>query len=205
MAEARVVAIVLAAGRSRRMGQAKLLLPWGERTVLGQTLANLRAAPVGDVLVVTGHRAAAIAAVTRDHGGRVVFNPDWASGGRLSSLQAGLRALPRHTGAVLVALADQPMVGPEVHRALIAAWRAGGPAIFAPTHRGRRGNPVLFDRTHVAALLALPAGARPRDLLERRPEAVRLVEVGNEAVLADLDRPEDYRRWTGREARPDAS
>ena len=77
---------------------------------------------------------------------------------------------------------------------MLAAYRQGPAGIVAPIYQGRRGNPVLFDRRHFAGLLALPAGAAPRDLLQKHPADMQLVAVDSDAILADIDRPEDYER-----------
>jgi molybdenum cofactor cytidylyltransferase len=191
----RVTAVVLAAGEAKRMGQTKQLLPWGETTVLGQTLANLSASLVHDVVVVTGHERQAVARIAVGYGAAVVHNPAYASGEMLSSLQAAVRFLPARCSAVLVVLADQPMLAPETINSLLAAYWQGRGTLVAPTHDGRRGNPVLIDRAHFAELLALPPGAAPRALLKSRPESLYLTSADDPAVLRDLDRPEDYKRW----------
>jgi molybdenum cofactor cytidylyltransferase len=191
----RVTAVVLAAGESRRMGRQKLLLPWGETTVLGQVLANVRASEIHDILLVSGHEAAAVEAVARAQGVAAVWNEAYAAGEMLSSLQTAVRHLPPEIEAVLVVLGDQPMVGTAVVNQLLHAyWGMAGP-IVAPVYQGQRGNPVLIDRRYFPELLALPLGAAPRDLLRRHADAIHLVEVSEESVLLDLDRPEAYERW----------
>jgi len=201
----RVTAAVLAAGEGRRMGASKLLLPWGEATVLDRTLAQLERSSVTDILVVTGHDAEAVAVVARAHGARTIHNPDYASGGMLSSLRLAVGCLAPEVEGVLVALADQPMVETATIDALVSAFRSTGAGFVAPVHAGRRGNPVLIARRHFAALAALPAGAAPRALLARHPEDLRLVAVESEAVLCDIDRPEDYRRWRPADTRSSTS
>ncbi|MGH2537152.1 MAG: selenium cofactor biosynthesis protein YqeC [Candidatus Promineifilaceae bacterium] len=191
----RLTAVVLAAGQSRRMGATKQLLPWGATTVLGQTLRNLAAAGLTDVLVVSGHQADKVESEARAAGARTLFNPNYAAGEMLSSLQAALRALPVATAAVLVAHADQPMLAPDTLERLLTAFRQGTGELIAPTFKGQRGNPVLFGRAFFAELLALPAGGAPRDVVRRHATELALVEVDDEAVLHDLDRPDEYARW----------
>jgi molybdenum cofactor cytidylyltransferase len=194
----RVTAVLLAAGESKRMGQTKQLLPWGQTTVLGQSLATLSSSLLHDVMVVSGHEAQAVAQIAAAAGARTVHNPDFAAGGMLSSLQTAIRALPADRAAILVALADQPMLAPATIDALVAAYWRGGGRLVAPLHQGRRGNPVLIDRRHFPDLLALPPGEAPRALLQRQPEALHLVAVDDPAVLRDLDEPGDYQRWRPR-------
>ena len=200
----RVTAVVLAAGESRRMGRNKMLLPWGESTVLGRTLDNVRASVVSDVIVVTGHEREEVEAVVALAGRtqigddattavsiQVVHNSDYAKG-MLASVQAAVCALPPATEAILVVLGDQPMVEPQTIDRLLAAYAASPAGLVAPYVGERRGNPVLIDRRYFAELLALPPEAAPRALLGRHADDVLAVAVDSEAVLHDLDRPEEY-------------
>jgi molybdenum cofactor cytidylyltransferase len=93
-----IPAIGLAAGLSRRMGRFKLTLPWGASTVIGQVVATLNAAGVTEIVAVTGHRADEVAAALAGTGAKLVFNPDYATGEMLSSIQAGLRAVVSASG-----------------------------------------------------------------------------------------------------------
>ncbi len=188
----RVIAVILAAGESTRMGQPKLLLPWGETTVLGHTIHNLQQSAVFDILVITGANTKAVARVAHAAGVATLFNPDYASGEMLSSLQAALRHLPAHIDAVLVMLADQPLVESFTIDQLLTAFWQGRGEIIAPQFGARRGNPVLIGRRHFDELLSLPPGAAPRDLLKRHP--VYLLPVESESVLLDIDDPQDYDR-----------
>jgi molybdenum cofactor cytidylyltransferase len=194
----RVTAVVLAAGEGRRMGQSKQLLPWGGTTVLGRTLENLRASTVHDIVVVSGHKADAVKAIAGEQGLATVYNRDYAVGEMLSSLQVAVRQLAANRSAALVTLADQPMVRPGVIDLILDAYRKGKGDLLAPFYRGRRGNPVLIGRRYFAELLALPPGAAPRDLLQRHPDDLVMVEVDTDSVLRDLDRPEEYERWRPR-------
>lgn len=189
-----VAAVVLAAGQSRRMGRPKLLLPWGDTTVLGETLRQTCAARARPIVVVTGHSAEAVAAIAQAAGCQSVYNPDHAAGEMLSSLQVGLRALPPETRGALVILADQPLVTDAILNSLIEAFEQGRGAIIAPIFDGQMGNPVLIGQQFWPELLAAPIGSRPRAVLTAHPEAVCYLPAASEAVLCDLDDPETYRR-----------
>ncbi len=191
-----VTAVVLAAGQAKRMGQTKQLLPWRETTVLGQTLRNVKGTAVHDILVVTGHEANQVAAIAQAEGVETVHNPQFETGEMLSSLQTAVRALPEWVTAVLVMLADQPMVEPETINALLIAYWQGQGELIAPEFGGKRGNPVLIGRRYFADLLALPPGSAPRALLRRYADDLRLVAAGSNSVLQDLDNPKDYERLT---------
>ena len=189
----RVTAVILAAGQSLRMGYSKQQLPWGKTTVLGQTIRNLHKSDVHDSLVVTGHRAGQIKAIAAAESVPTVNNPRYAEGEMLSSLQTAVAQLPQSTAAVLVMLADQPMVEPQTINSILQAYWQGWGDIIAPTYNGQQGNPVLIDRRYFKELLALPAGAAPRDLLKRHE--VFNVPVQSKSVLQDIDEPEDYKRY----------
>jgi molybdenum cofactor cytidylyltransferase len=191
----RVTAILLAAGEAKRMGQTKQLLPWGDTTVLGQTLRNVQGSAVHDILVVSGHRAEAVEAIAKAAGVQVIHNRRYAAGEMLSSLQTAVRALPATISAVLVMLADQPMVEPATIDHLLKAYWQGRGELIAPVYEGQRGNPVLISRSYFAELLALPPGAAPRDLLKAHQAELYLVPVASDTILRDLDRPEEYERW----------
>jgi len=191
----RVTAVVLAAGESARMGQNKQLLPWGDTTILGQVLANLQASAVNEIVVVTGHEQQRVARVAAEAGARAVYNPDHKAGEMLSSLQVAVEQLPLNREAVLVMLADQPMVGPESINCLLEEYWQGGGELIAPTYQGRRGNPVLIGRHYFAELLALPRGEAPRTLLRAHDGAVNLVPVDSPGILHDMDTPGQYERW----------
>lgn len=191
--ETDVVAVVLAAGSANRMGRAKQLLPWGRRTILEQTLQNVRRSRIKHIVVVTGYRAQEVAALARRAGATVLHNENYQEGEMLSSLQVAVARLPSGCQGVLVMLADQPLVEPQTIDRLLSAFRQGRGQIIAPSFEGRRGNPVLIGRPYFEELLALPVGAAPRDLLRRHPDALHLVPVESDSVLVDIDRPADYK------------
>ncbi len=189
-----ITAIILAAGQGRRFGQTKQLMPWGETTILGATLAQIQQSQVDDILVVTGHDAAAVTLIASAHHLPTIHNPHYEAGEILSSLKTGIQTLPATVAAALVILADQPFIPPTVIDQLITHFKAGNGQLIAPTYHGQRGNPVLIGRPFFAELLALPPQAAPRTLLQRHPNKLVLVAVDSEAILLDIDRVEEYER-----------
>ena len=185
---ATVAGILLAAGEGSRLGRPKALVELGGQTLAERGIALLRAGGADPVLVVTG------AAAVEIDGARAVHNPDWRSG-MGSSLAAGLRALDETgPGAAVIALADQPLVGAEAVRRLIAAYQAGA-SVAVAAYAGKPRNPVLIAREHWAAVTELAAGdtgARP--FLRAHPELVTLVECGDTGSPDDVDTPEDLAR-----------
>jgi molybdenum cofactor cytidylyltransferase len=186
-----VAAVVLAAGRSTRMGTAnKLLADIGGvpmvRLVVQAALAS-RARPV---LVVTGHQAGAVAAALSGLEGMLVTNPDFATG-LASSLKAGVRALPGDCDGALVLLGDMPRIAPEHLDRLIEAFESEkGAAIVVPVHGGRQGNPVLWPAKHFPELLQLEGDAGAKRLLTAHAREVREVDLGTDAIFVDVDTPD---------------
>jgi molybdenum cofactor cytidylyltransferase len=183
----RVAALVLAAGLSSRMGENKLLLDFDGQPVLAATLEAVRKSSVAQVVVVTGRDAEAIAAVAQPL--QCVENPDHALG-MASSIRVGMAALADVDG-VVICLGDMPLVSPRTIDALIAALDpAGGMTIVVPTHQGRRGNPVLWGRTHFARLQALTGDAGARQVLAELHAETLEIAVDDPGILADADTPD---------------
>ena len=193
-----VAAIVLAAGRSVRMGgdTPKQMLPWKGTTVIHRIVDTLVrcSALVRPPLVVTGHQAEKVRSALSGTGAQIVHNPNYEAGEMLSSLQAAIRALDDSVSGCLVVLGDQPWLELDLVEKLMDAYAAGPAGIIAPAFRGRRGHPVIVDRRHWPALLALDSGLAPRHLLQRHLTDTCLVPVGTDSVLRDMDTLDEYRR-----------
>ena len=190
-------AIILAAGMSSRMVENKLLLPWTDgQPIVRHVVQKYLDSTVDPIIVVTGRDQALVAASLADLPVTCVHNPDFASGEMLSSLKAGLRALPAELPAVFIQPADMPCVPSGVVSQLANAHAPG--FNLAPVFQGRRGHPVLLDGRFFAAMLELPADGRPRDLVEGARDQLRLVEVEDAGVLLDVDTREAYERALGR-------
>lgn len=184
--------MVLAAGLSRRMGNPKINLPWGDVTILGQVVRTLAEAGVDDIVIVTG--GTPVEGTDRWLGlpFRLVHNPDYASGEMLSSLRAGLGALPGETEAVLIALGDMPAVPVEAIRSVLEAWRSSHASLVVPSYQMRRGHPWLVTPQLWPALLSLQSPATLRTFLNQHQAAIQYVNVDSPGILLDLDTPADY-------------
>jgi molybdenum cofactor cytidylyltransferase len=191
-----VGAILLAAGTSSRMGQAKQLLPLGSSTVLAQTLEHARAAGVAEVVLVLGSSADSIRhqlPQTLLDGVKVVVNHSYEQG-MASSLRSGLSALDPQTAAALILLGDQPFTLPQTLHRILQAYRDSGAQIVIPTHQGTRGNPVLLDRSLFSEAMALEGDVGCRAIFKNHLGGIVNVEVEDIGVLLDLDNREDYER-----------
>jgi molybdenum cofactor cytidylyltransferase len=210
----RIAAVVLAAGRSTRMGAAnKLLAEIGGQTMVRRVLDQVLASQAADVVVVTGHERAQIEAalqdMVQDIAGegrcRLVHNPDFAAG-LSTSLHRGLAALSKDIEGALVCLGDMPEVTAGVIDRLIAAFDPlEGRAICLPTWAGKRGNPVLLARRYFAEVQAISGDVGARALIGEYPEAVSEVAMDDLAsgfgVLEDVDTPEDLSARSSGDAR----
>lgn len=186
-----IAALILAAGQSRRMGQPKMSLPWGETTVLEKVIATFKAADVNDILVVTGGDRERVEALVRDSA-RTIFNPDYAEAEMLSSVQVGLAEMKPDTEATLIGLGDQPQVQERSVRAVLDGFRKSGASLIVPSYRMRRGHPWLVTRPHWDEILRMRSPASLRKFLNQHADEIHYVEIGNSSILQDLDTPEDY-------------
>ncbi len=185
-----IAAIVLAAGRSSRMGtQNKLVQDFGGKPMVRQVAESALESGASPVVVVCGHDEAAIRDALAGLAVHVVSNPDYADG-LSTSLKAGIAALPDETDGVVVLLGDMPLVRSTLIRRLVAAFEAepGGLAAV-PIHDGDWGNPVVIARALFAETAGLSGDAGARKLLEQRKDSV--IEVpADDTVTLDADTPD---------------
>jgi molybdenum cofactor cytidylyltransferase len=188
-----VAAVIPAAGRSSRMGSPKALMDAGGSSFLSRILGTLRDGAAAPLLVVVADETGPIAEEARKHGGEIVLNPD-PSGGPISSLQEGLRAVPPEALALLFCPVDHPLFAPTTVQALIRDFLRARPPLLVPVFRGRRGHPVLFGREIFPKLMeeGLPEGART--VVHRYLHDRLQVHVDDPGILIDIDTPEDYWR-----------
>lgn len=186
----RVAGVLLAAGEGSRFGQPKALVELHGQTLAERGVSLLRDGGADPILVVTG------AAPVELDGTHTVYNPEWHTG-MGSSLRAALQALTDTSAdvdAVVVALADQPLIGAEAVARLIAACRNGATVAVA-AYDGQARNPVLLAREHWAEVMATVTGDQgARLFLRNRPDLVTLVECGDTGRPDDVDTPADLAR-----------
>ena len=185
-----VAGVLLAAGSGSRLGRPKALVVVGGQTLARRGVGLLRDGGADPVIVVTG---ATGPDTDIDDGVITVHNPDWRTG-MGSSLAAGLRAVPAQCVAAVLALADQPLIGPQSVRRLISA-HAAGVSVAVACYDGQPRNPVLISREHWPEVIALAAGdvgARP--FLRAHRDLVTEVECGDTGQPDDVDSPEDLAR-----------
>ena len=195
-----VAGIILAAGRSARMGVPKAFLrtPDG-RTFVRRLMLTLRQAGIDSLVVVGRPEDAALREEVEQEAGRYVANADADAGGQLSSLIAGLDAVDRaEIGGVMVTPVDAPLVSTETVTTLLAVFDTTFAPVVRPRHRGRHGHPVIFSRALFAELRGADRTLGAKAVLRAHETAIINVDVDDAGVLDDVDTPESYRSLIGR-------
>ncbi|MCC3860509.1 nucleotidyltransferase family protein [Pseudemcibacter aquimaris] len=186
---ARIAAIVLAAGRSTRMGaENKLLLTFNDKTMVNYVVEQLADSNVSCIYVVTGNESEA---VKKSISGDVTYvhNLEFFHG-LSTSVKAGIEALPNDIDGVMICLGDMPYITSGNYNDLIAAFEKG--KIIAPTTNGKIGNPLIFAKNYFNDFEELEGDRGARKLLKDYPDDIIEVDVNSEAIFQDIDTPEEY-------------
>jgi len=186
-----ISAILLGAGKSKRMGVDKLSLPWRKKTVLEHCFETLLQSEVQEIVVVLGTRNKWVK--NRFQGGKakVVVNPH-SNRGMSTSIRKGLQAIHPGSAGILIALGDQPFLKTRTINALVRAFDRRIKGIIIPSFRDRMGHPVIFHKRYRKELLNLRGDMGGRTVVERHPEEVKMVPIKSEGVVKDLDTWQDY-------------
>jgi CTP:molybdopterin cytidylyltransferase MocA len=185
-----VAAILLAAGRSRRMGAFKPLLSFGPQTVIESSVANLCAGGITDIIVVVGHGGDEIREKLKAAGVSFVFNPD-ADTPMGVSIALGVKQIGDHFEAVLIAPADHPAISGDTIGSIVNEWEQGA-LLVRPEYEGRGGHPVLVDRKYFAELLHLDPDRGLRGFFDRHHSETHRLSVNSPFIARDMDTWEDY-------------
>ncbi len=185
--------ILLAAGESRRMRYPKPLLKVGDETFVAHLAATMLEVVEHLTVVVGAHSDRVRPAIPVDRRIKVVDNPDWVRG-QLTSIKAGIHALPPDASAAILHLTDHPTVKVETFAAVLDAYRQSGKPIVIARHTGHRGHPVLFDRSMFPELLDAPEDQGARVVVNADASRVVYIDVDDPGILLDLDTPEELAR-----------
>ncbi len=184
-------AMVLAAGKSRRMGCQKLLLPLGGIPMIRRVVDEILASPVDRTFVVVGEDATQIQRALEGCRVEVVVN-DSGRDDMLASVRCGLQAFPGSCGAILVVLGDQPGLKRSLVAGLISAAQTTGRNLVVPVYGGHRGHPLLFSARFKDEVMTEFDGTGLRGLLAKHPAEVFEFPTDSPAVIEDIDTLEDY-------------
>jgi CTP:molybdopterin cytidylyltransferase MocA len=170
------------------MGRPKPLLPLGNRTVIRHCLDTIIAAGLQDIIVVVGPDGDEIAEAIQGLPVAVVRNESRKSE-MVASVRVGLRALKDHASGVLICLTDHPLASRDSIEVLVLGHQGTPDKIIIPVYRGKRGHPTLFPRSAIEEVFS---GENLRDVIGRDAGRVRIIDVGDEGVVLDMDTREDY-------------
>jgi len=198
-----IVAAVLSAGESRRMGSPKALLPIGERSFIEEIVFALKKTKVGKILVVLGHNAAELQSKIAHLPVTFVINKDYTLG-QLSSLVAAIRHLEKQEAqqtvdGILVHLVDHPFLSPALVDQMIDRFYESKKLIVLPCYQGKRGHPVIFSRDLFDELLRASMEQGAKVVVHAHRAETLEMETGEEGVTVDIDTRDEYRKFVGRE------
>ena len=188
-------AIILAAGSSRRMGSQKLLLPFGQSTIIETVVDNVLKSSIDHVMVVLGASQREVRDILGKRSLQFCYNKEHKKG-MLSSVICGVRALPDDAESALIFLGDQPGIPPSVTNAVIDAYSEELFGIVIPIHNYRRGHPLLVDMKYRKEIEQLDLEEGLKSLRHHFPEDVLEVELDEPGILVDIDTPADYKKAT---------
>jgi molybdenum cofactor cytidylyltransferase len=205
-----VSAVVLAAGMSTRMGRNKLLLTFRGKPLVVHAMDTLLASMVGEVIVVLGHESEKLwdrlehnadpaSIQARRSRLRLVKNPDYREG-LSTSVRTGVEAVSHQAEAIMICLADQPLLEPVDVDQIIAAFaaaKAENKMIVVPFFKGERGNPVILDASLRDSILGIVGDVGCKGVIKRYPEKVYAIEMANDHVVRDVDDAQAYERLVG--------
>ncbi len=191
----RIGAVILGAGLSTRMGKPKLLLPWGQSTVIGTIIDSLKTAGMQTIVLVSGASHQLLVDQLKQESITISFNPLFENENMLDSLRIGLDVL-RESGlnSCLLVLGDQPQIKPDVIKKVINTAAEFPENLIIPSFQMRRGHPWVIPARYWAELKSMPDSQIMRDFINSKQNEIRYVDIDSSSILADMDTPEDYER-----------
>ena len=191
-----ISALVLAAGKSTRMGVQKMTLPWGNSTVIGKVITTIQEAGIINIQVVTGSKQKEVENVLTGFTLAFIFNPNYADGDMISSVQEGLRSLHGTSEAALIVLGDQPQIEVSTIKEILECYYSTRCEIVVPSYQMHRGHPWLLEKSLWDEVLSLETTETLRDYLHRHQDKIKYVNVNTSSIIQDLDTMEDYQSFS---------
>nr|MBP7323306.1 molybdenum cofactor cytidylyltransferase [Deltaproteobacteria bacterium] len=186
--------IILAAGESRRMGRPKLLLPWGNTTILGKVVDTYLETTISELIVVIGDNQESLKEILTSKPVIIVENPQYHEG-MSTSIRKGIEAASDQAEGYLIGLGDQPLITSDIINRLVSVFVEENPGIAVCSYKQEKGHPVVFARTFRKTLCNLTGDMGGRTIIRQHGEQVRYVDVGSKAIFVDIDTPDDYKHW----------
>ncbi|HSF56939.1 MAG TPA: nucleotidyltransferase family protein [Candidatus Binatia bacterium] len=202
-----IVAVILSAGESSRMGRPKALLPIDGVRFIEKIVTSLRLTRVGRIMVVLGHNAEQMRQQINDQQVDLVINPDYKQG-QLSSLAAAIRSIEagndtEPVDGILVHLVDHPYISADLVNLMIDHFYETRKLIVVPRYQDRRGHPVLFSKALFGELLAAPLDQGAKAVVRAHRDDTLEIETNDEGAIIDIDTPEEYRTHVEKKMRAD--
>jgi molybdenum cofactor cytidylyltransferase len=195
MRNLRIGGLLLAAGKSERMGSPKSLLQVYGRTFLEQIVKEAAASRLQGLKVVLGHEADNIRAQLPTLPVEFILNPEYPSG-QLSSFIRGIQAWEsEHLDGLMLFLVDHPLITRDIINQLVIVFQKEGNSIVIPTYKGKRGHPVIFSRKLFSEILQTPLEQGASAVVRAHSESVRHLESLSADILVDIDTPEAYQQY----------
>jgi molybdenum cofactor cytidylyltransferase len=196
-----IIAVILSAGESSRMGRPKALLPIDGVRFIEKIVTALKSTRVNEIVTVLGHNADEMQQKISDLPVTIVVNPDYKQG-QLSSLIAAIRNIEsgekHRVDAILVHLVDHPYINADLVNVMIDRFYETKKLIVVPRHQGRRGHPVIFSRALFPELLAAPVDQGAKTVVHAHRDQTLEVDTDDAGVTVDIDTPEEYRKHVER-------
>jgi molybdenum cofactor cytidylyltransferase len=187
-----ISAIVLAAGQSKRMGQQKMFMPWGQTSVIGKVVSTLLEAGIMEVCVVTGGNQAELKETLGAYEISYTYNKDFANGEMLTSVQVGLESLGEKSEAVLIVLGDQPQIKVKVIQEIVERYGSTLHKIIVPSYQMHRGHPWLLEKTYWQDIQNIKPPETLRNFLKAHQEVIDYMTTDSQSIIQDLDTQADY-------------
>ena len=186
-----VSAILMAAGESKRMGKPKQLMPFGRSTILEQAVDNLLSSKITEIIVVLGYKAEEMIKTIASRPVKIAVNPMYQLG-MSTSIVTGLNLIDDKTQAVMLALADQPLVDSKTINQLIEEFCNHNKGIAVPAYQGKRGHPVIFSIKYKKELSGLTGDIGGKQVINQHSDDILEVSVDSESINIDIDTKNDY-------------
>ena len=193
-----IIAVILSAGESSRMGRPKALLPIDGVRFIEKIVTALKSTRVNEIIAVLGHNAEEMRQKVSDLPVKIVLNPDYKQG-QLSSLIAAIRNIEsgenhHRVDAILVHLVDHPYINADLVNVMIDRFYETKKLIVVPRHQGRRGHPVIFSRALFNELLAAPLDQGAKTVVRAHRDQTLEIDTDDAGVIVDIDTPEEYQK-----------
>ena len=186
--------VILAAGLSTRMGQSKIILPWGSKSVVGTIIDSFKKTRIRQIIVVTGGYRDEVEAEVAKFNAEIVFNPDFKNGEMIRSFQVGMSILNPECSGVFVALGDQPEIDVIDILGIMDKSDVFPDKLIIPSYSMRRGHPWLVPKVFFNEIRIIRTPDTMKTFIQKHEREIEYYLVQKSNILADLDTPEDYQR-----------